>query len=306
MGLYDRDYYHEERRFRLALPFGPNWQTSAVAWIIGITVGTYLLQLVLELIFPLVGGFGGPLQKDWRAAVLECTPVDVVAKLQVWRLLTGAFCHADFFSHLFFNMLCVFFFGPQIERLYGKRDFVWMYLTVAVVGNLAFTGVAYATGKIHTSVVGASGCCYALIVLSAFYFPRQTVIFIFVPMPLWLLGVFLVLKDTVGALSPQADPTVAYVVHLTGAAMGVLYRFVDLRVSTLRARLARFRAGRRLRRVVREHPAPSDGIPRFVEDVEQQRMDRLLDKIHHFGKESLSAEELEFLDRMSERYRRKT
>jgi membrane associated rhomboid family serine protease len=293
MGIYDREYYQEERRLRFALPMGPEWRTSAVAWIIGLTLGTYFVQLILEaLALP---------------PVLACVPAKAVGEFQVWRLLTGAFCHGSFFDHLFFNMLCVFFFGPQIERLYGRRDFVWFYLTTAIIGNGAFTAVAYATGNTGVPVIGASGCCYALIVLSALYFPRQTVIFIFVPMPLWLLGVFLVLKDVVSVFSPQADPTVAYVVHLAGAATGLAYRFVDLRVGTFLARIARVGAGRRMHRVFREAPpTAADGIPRFVEDIEQQRMDRLLDKIHRFGRESLSAEELEFLDRMSIRYRRRS
>ncbi len=54
MGIYDRDYFQEERRYRFGLPLGPGWRTSAVAWLIGITIGTYFLQLVLEVVLALV------------------------------------------------------------------------------------------------------------------------------------------------------------------------------------------------------------------------------------------------------------
>ena len=120
MGIYDREYYQEGRRFRLQFPLGPRWRTSAVAWIIGVTIGAYFVQLILE---------GARLPP-----VLACIPSKVVEDFQAWRLLTAAFCHADL-GHLFFNMLCVFFFGPQIEGLYGRRDFTVFYLTAAVAGN---------------------------------------------------------------------------------------------------------------------------------------------------------------------------
>lgn len=291
MGIYDREYYQEGRRFRLQFPLGPRWRTSAVAWIIGVTIGAYFVQLILE-------GLRLP-------SVLECIPAKVVGEFQVWRLLTAAFCHADL-GHLFFNMLCVFFFGPQIEGLYGRRDFTVFYLAAAVIGNVAFTAAAYASGDIAQPVIGASGACYAVLVLCAFHFPRQLVFLFILPMPLWLLSAFFVLKDVVSLLNPHADPLVAYVVHLAGAATGALHRLFDLRAGTLLARAARFRARGRWRKALRNRPIADDGVPRDIEDIERQRLDRLLAKIHESGRESLSAEEVAFLDRMSERYRRRT
>jgi len=291
MGLYEREYYHGERRFRIGLPMGPRWRTSAVAWLIGITVGAHFLQLIL--------------QSAGLPPVLDCVPSKVVGEFQIWRLLTAAFCHADL-GHLFFNMLCLFFFGPQIEGLYGRRDFTVFYLAAAVIGNLAFTAAAYASGNIHQPVIGASGACYAVLVLCAFYFPRQIVLLLIIPMPLWFLSACFVLKDVIALLNPHADPLVAYVVHLAGAATGALHRLFDLRAGTLLARVARARARRRWRRTFQERIKTDDGVPRDIEELEQRRLDRLLGKIHESGRESLSAEELAFLDRMSQRYRRRT
>jgi len=294
MGLYDRDYVRYRPHVRLANPLGPDWRTSGVFWIIAVTVGIFFIQLILG---------------EERASVLYCSPDRVVKHFEIWRLLTAAFCHSTgTIWHLAWNMLIVFFFGPQIERLYGRRDFLAFYLTVAVVANAAFCAVPYIFGgSPYTYVLGASGCGMALIVLCALYFPNQTVIFFFIPMPLWLLGALLVLGDVVGALNPRTGGPIAYSVHLAGAGLGALYRFVDLRLTTILARFERLRFRRRVRRAweARASEERYDGVPRFIEDIEKQRLDRILEKISRFGRESLTEEELDFLNRMSERYRGK-
>jgi hypothetical protein len=192
--------------------------------------------------------------------------------------------------------------------LYGRRDFVAFYCAVAVLANLVFCLVPYvAGGSTANGVNGASGCCMALLVLCALYFPHQMVIVFFVPVPLWILASFLVATDLFGFLRASPNDQVAYVVHLAGAGLGALHRFVDLRLGSLLARFQglrwRVRRGRRAAAPDREFRVPPDGIPRFVEDLENQKLDRLLEKVGRFGRESLTEEEEEFLNRMSQRYR---
>ena len=43
-----------------------------------------------------------------------------------WTLITYMFLHGDF-SHLFFNMIGVFFFGPRLEAQLGGRRFLTLY-----------------------------------------------------------------------------------------------------------------------------------------------------------------------------------
>jgi membrane associated rhomboid family serine protease len=294
MGLYDREYYREGVRVRLMNPLGPEWKTSAVTWLIAINVAVFFVQLILR--------------RYDADEFLYCSPERVIGRGEVWRLLTAAFCHDTLdLGHIFMNMIVLMFFGPQIERLYGRRDFVAFYLTVAVVANLVFCAIPYLTGgSVHGWVLGASGCCMAIVVLTAFYFPNQIVIFIFIPLPLWLLGGFLVVYNLFGFLQAGPGARIAFVVHLAGMAMGALYRYVDLRLSTLLAHLGRIRIGARRRPARRDEPefrVPSDGIPRFVEDLEQQKLDRILEKISRFGRESLSDDDVAFLNRMSDRYR---
>jgi len=292
MGLYDREYYREGGRVGLMNPLGPAWKTSAVTWLIAINVAVFFVQLILK--------------RFDADEFLYCSPDRVIGRGEVWRLLTAAFCHdTESLWHLAMNMITLMFFGPQIERLYGRRDFLAFYLTVAIVANLVFCAIPYLTGgNVNGWVLGASGSCMAIIVLTACYFPNQIIIFIFLPVPLWLLATLFVVNDLFGFLQAGPGARVAFVVHLAGMAMGALYRYVDLRLSTLLAHLGRIGAGRRsARRAEPEFRTPSDGIPRFVEDLEQQKLDRILEKISRFGRESLSDDDVAFLNRMSDRYR---
>jgi membrane associated rhomboid family serine protease len=301
MGLYDRDYIRQGPQLRFENPLGPQWQTSAVFWIIAITVGVFFLQLILKDIGV------DPVTGNGLDYVLYCQPARVVEGLEVWRLLTAAFCHeTSGIMHLFWNMIILFMLAPMVERLYGRRDFVAFYLTAAVIGNLVYCLLPYVAGTSPFSwVLGASGACMAVLVLCALYYPQRTVIFFIFPVPLWLIATFLVFIDLFDFLHAQPGDRVAHVVHLAGAGVGALYRYVDLRLTTLFAWVGESKFRRQLRRV-RERPepgAPRDGVPRFIEDVENQRLDRILQKISQFGRESLTEEEIEFLNRMSRRYR---
>lgn len=55
---------------------------------------------------------------------------------QWWRLLTGTFLHGGF-SHLFFNMLVLYYSGRLAERMYGSSRFLLLYLVAGLTGSIA-------------------------------------------------------------------------------------------------------------------------------------------------------------------------
>lgn len=84
-----------------------------------------------------------------------------------WQPLTYMFMHGNI-QHLFFNMLGLLFFGMQVERALGSKEFVMMYLVIGVLSGLFSVGVYYALGAYMVSqgmypytylvsLVGASG-----------------------------------------------------------------------------------------------------------------------------------------------------
>ena len=303
MALYDRDYYRAGR----SAPMFAAVQ-SAVALIIIANVLIWILQNV----FPPFSQF------------LGCSSSDIFQGFpQVWKLVTACFAHStDGILHILCNMFLVFLFGRHLEEIYGKRDFLVLYLVGGAVAIFCEVVFHQVTSQPYDPVrdmrdipiLGASGSVMALVVIYGMHFPHRIVLlFGIVPMPIWLLCVLFILADLFGAIAPSSG--VANVAHLGGAAFGFCYRYFDLRWVRVRSWLPsrRTRAPRRRgSRSGRGASSREDG-PRLFEqrpsggDPQSQavskRIDELLEKIHQEGMGSLSEEEYEFLQENSRRYR---
>lgn len=74
-----------------------------------------------------------------------------------WQLITSAFTHIDI-AHIGFNMLALWFLGPQLERVTGRARFLAIYLVSALAAS---TTVLWLSDPI-TNTVGASGAIFGL------------------------------------------------------------------------------------------------------------------------------------------------
>lgn len=313
MGIYDRDYYRRE---------GPSYLDSfsvrgqIVAWILGINVALFLLQVATREPTP---------GRSWRPGVvtetLQLHPQKVMSG-EVWRLLTYAFIHDDgtgrdsssFWTHIFFNMWLFFLFGGMVEELYGRWEFLSFYLAASVLGGLAYMAGSLTTlqGGLDVPCLGASGAVTATLVLAAFHYPNRTIMLFFVlPVPLWAMAVFHVAQDTLGLLSGREG--VAFSVHLGGAAFAFMYhrlqfRFISLLPSWRSWKLARNRRRFRVYRGEEETPEPVPvGVPE-TSDVDEQleaKVDAVLAKVARSGKDSLTEQEHQLLLKASEIYKRR-
>src|SRR4029077_6411403 len=54
-----------------------------------------------------------------------------------WMFVTSIFLHASL-SHLFFNMLALFFFGIYLEPMIGRRRFAALFIASGIVGNVGY------------------------------------------------------------------------------------------------------------------------------------------------------------------------
>jgi len=134
-----------------------------------------------------------------------------------WIFVTSIFLHADL-SHLFFNMLALFFFGRYLERLTGGRTFAMLFLISGIVGNI---GYLITSGDPWTPALGASGAIYGVIGALAVITPFALVfIYGILPLPLIVVAGFWALADLVGLFAPS---TVAHGAHLAGMFVGVVF-----------------------------------------------------------------------------------
>lgn len=76
---------------------------------------------------------------------------------QYYRLLTGAFIHADLF-HLLFNCYALYIIGSQVENYLGKTKYIIIYLLSALSSSLL--SMLFAGSNYYS--VGASGAIFGL------------------------------------------------------------------------------------------------------------------------------------------------
>jgi len=206
-----------------------------------------------------------------------------VAGLEIWRLLTYLFLHGDVL-HLFFNLLILYFFGIHIEARMGARRFLVFYLTAGAFAGLVFCAARWLRHS-PGDAIGASGAIMAVMVVFALWWPfRQIWIFGLFPVPAWALVGFLVLLDLAGTMRNGGGT--AFEAHLGGAVYGYLF----LRFAPALERWARSLRSTAQRR---EDSAL---------DRDQKHLDRILEKVHEQGLQSLTWRERRFLRRYSRKH----
>ena len=140
----------------------------------------------------------------------------------IWQLVTYAFLHADG-SHLFVNMLALYMFGSDIERLLGPRRYLVYYMACVIGAALAQLAVVTFTTPSPVPSLGASGATFGLLLAYGMAYPKRIVLLIFppIPMPAWLfVTLYGTLELVLGVTGTQQG--VAHFAHLGGMAAGGL------------------------------------------------------------------------------------
>ena len=99
-----------------------------------------------------------------------------------WQVLTYAFLHGSL-SHLFFNMLGLWMFGSELERIWGQRRYL-EFLGASVLTAAATQLLMSAAGGWGNPTVGASGGLFGLLLAFGMMFPERTIMPLFPPIPM--------------------------------------------------------------------------------------------------------------------------
>jgi len=295
MGIYDRDYYRDGQRGYLdaLVPEGRACKAliilHAVLFGLAFVSGPSLLEL------------------------LALRPDDFVHGA-LWQVVSFSFVHAPGALWLFaWNMLFLWWFGSDLEQMYGTAEFALFYVLAAVLGGLAFVAASFALNTQSEALAfGPAGAITAILVLFAWHFPNHKVrLFFFLPIPIWLL----VAAQVVGSLA--IDPEMrhgGFAVNLTGALWASFYYKKQWRLSSFLQGVRNLRARPRTKLRVFEPEddprepvsvaAPKPQSPSVDEHLEA-KVDEVLEKMARSGKESLTDHERQILLRASEIYRKK-
>jgi membrane associated rhomboid family serine protease len=137
-----------------------------------------------------------------------------------WQVLTYSVLHGDTL-HLFFNMLGLWMFGAELERLWGQPRFIKFLLASVLAAAVTQLVITAATGSM-VPTVGASGALYGLLLAFGMLFPNRTIMPLFPPIPMkarTFVMVFGAIELVMGLWGPTG---VAHFAHLGGMLGGFL------------------------------------------------------------------------------------
>jgi membrane associated rhomboid family serine protease len=144
------------------------------------------------------------------------------SRFEPWQVVTYAFVHANF-AHIFFNMLGLYMFGSEVERLFGSRFYAAYYLGCVISAALCHLAITAWMGVPPYPTVGASGGVYGLLLAFGVYFPHRRVLLLIPPIPLparVFVILFAAVELVLGVTGTAAG--VAHFAHLGGMIGGWL------------------------------------------------------------------------------------
>lgn len=118
---------------------------------------TYALIIINVIIFALMYIYGNGSENLETLIKFGANYIPLVKSGEYYRIITSAFLHIGA-MHLIFNMYALYTAGTQIEYIYGKIKYIFIYIFSAIMGSL-FT---VALSGDNVVAAGASGAIFGL------------------------------------------------------------------------------------------------------------------------------------------------
>jgi len=200
-----------------------------------------------------------------------------------WTLISYFFVHVEIF-HLAFNMMFLYWFGLILQEFIGNQRSVRLYFIGGIVGALAFliayNSIGYYQAKGISFLLGASGGVFAIVVAAATLRPNYEVhLFLIGPVRIKFIAGFYMLWSILETVGANAGGNIA---HLGGALSGfcIAYLFEHpFQISWLKKK----------EKIFIDASLTRESSPRKqAENIEEEELNQILDKISKSGYDSLS------------------
>lgn len=224
--------------------FGPGPLSPALKAIIAANVVAFLATTFV------------PALTSWFGLV----PVAIIEQLRLWQLGSYMFLHGGIF-HILFNMLALWMFGTELERLWGTRYFLKFYFVCGIGAGVltvlfSLMPFGFAQQVYYSVVIGASGAIYGLLLAYALTYPERPILLIvfFVPARIcvMILGA-IALLSSISEVGGIANAT-----HLGGLLVAYLflksarahpmaelkYRYLKWKINRVRRKFDVYSGGR--------------------------------------------------------------
>lgn len=194
-------------------------------WLLIVNIGIFVIGAVLSRVETVSA----------TLRYLALVPSDVVRGLEIWQPVTYMFLHSGI-GHILWNMLALWLFGIQMERLWGTARFLRFYFICGIAAGLTVIVCAYIFGGTNVVTVGSSGAIYGILVAYAVTFPEETILFSFlIPIKskyfVMIIGGIILLQSYMATIGGQSGSGIAVLAHLGG----MLVAFLMLRGAKLKS-----------------------------------------------------------------------
>ena len=224
--------------------FGPGPISTALKALIGVNVAMFVVTMFAQSVVFYLG----------------LIPTLVVHQFWLWQIATYMFLHGGVF-HILFNMLALWMFGTELERMWGTRYFLKFYFVTGAGAGLltvlfSLLPFGFAQQLQSATIIGASGAIYGLLLAYAMYFPDRPILLIVFWVPARICVAILGAIALLTSLSEAGG--VANATHLCGLIVAYVflksgridpiselkYRYLKWKINRVRKKFDVYSGGR--------------------------------------------------------------
>ena len=207
--------------------------------------------------------FAGLLKINVIEAYFGLIPIRVTQELMIWQFVTYMFLHGGVF-HILINMLMLYMFGNELERLWGTRRFLKYYFITGIGAGVCSWIVGIHAFAI---IIGASGAIFGLLLAYGLTYPNRIVYISFL-FPIKVKYVVMIM----GAIAffssiSGSNPGVANIAHLGGMLVGYFY----LKGKSWRNAFADFEARRQREKLKKQFEIYYGDVRRKIEEDKDKK-----------------------------------
>ena len=202
-----------------------------------------------------------------------------------WSIITYGFLHGSF-SHIFWNMIILYYFGKILNNLFGDKLLKKLYLSGIVAGGLTYV-ISYNVFPVFRGVesvmIGASAGVMSVLFYLASYSPQMGIRIFFFDIKIIYIALFLFFYDIIQI---PLNNSGGHIAHIGGAIWGYYYCISNNKGEDFTLSIFNI-----FKTTKKKNTKASQNNNNF----DQKKIDSILDKISDSGYDSLTKKEKEYL-----------
>ena len=202
-----------------------------------------------------------------------------------WSFITYGFLHGSF-SHIFWNMIILYYFGKILNNLFGDKLLKKLYLSGIVAGGLTYV-ISYNVFPVFRGVesvmIGASAGVMSVLFYLASYSPQSIIRIFFFDIKIIYIALFLFFYDIIQI---PLNNSGGHIAHIGGAIWGYYYCISNNKGEDFTQSIFNI-----FKTTKKKNTKASQNNNNF----DQKKIDSILDKISDSGYDSLTKKEKEYL-----------